>query len=261
MTLIADRTAIRMPTILLGKVRVSRLILGSNPFFGFAHQGGDVGKEMKAYFTDEQIMEVMNQAAASGVTAVAAPPYARWIALWEAYRARGGKLATWIAQPDGKPDAMVNDIDAAARGGAALIFIQGERVDEQFRNGTFATVRAWLDRIHGLGRPAGMGSHRPDVHLAAQAGGFGADFYFQCLYRPEQYSEDDRDRALDALEQLDKPVVAYKVLAAGRRDPADAIPFVLSRLKPKDGLCIGMYPKDDPEQIRQNAQLVAGGSA
>jgi hypothetical protein len=81
-----------MPKIKLGKLEVSRLILGSNPFWGFAHQPGDVGKQMSAYFTDEKIMEVLDEAAELGVTTVACPPDARWIKIYDAYRARKGKL-------------------------------------------------------------------------------------------------------------------------------------------------------------------------
>ena len=45
-----------MPTIRLGHVEVSRLILGSNPFFGYAHQDGDLGRQMQEYYTDERII-------------------------------------------------------------------------------------------------------------------------------------------------------------------------------------------------------------
>jgi hypothetical protein len=47
----ADAAAPRpgtLPAIRLGKLDVSRLILGSNPFFGFAPQGGGVGPALKA---------------------------------------------------------------------------------------------------------------------------------------------------------------------------------------------------------------------
>ena len=39
-----------MPTIRLGHVEVSRLILGSNPFFGYSYQSGDLDRQMKEYY-------------------------------------------------------------------------------------------------------------------------------------------------------------------------------------------------------------------
>ena len=58
----------------MGSLEVSRLILGSNPFAGYAHCPGDLGKQMVAYFTPERIMQTLDQAADLGVTAVASPP-------------------------------------------------------------------------------------------------------------------------------------------------------------------------------------------
>ena len=63
-----------MPKIRLGHVEVSRLILGTNPFFGYAHRDGDAGRQMKDYYTDQRIMQVLDEAADLGVTAVSAPP-------------------------------------------------------------------------------------------------------------------------------------------------------------------------------------------
>jgi hypothetical protein len=50
-------------------------------------------------------------------------------------------------------------------------------------------------------------------------------------------------------------VVAYKVLGAGRILPKDALPEVLRRLRRKDGICIGMFPRDK-DQLAEDAALM-----
>src|SRR5580704_5890458 len=70
-----------MPNIRLGNVEVSRLILGSNPFFGCAHREGDLGRQMEEYYTNERILTVLDQAFELGITAVAAPPSPRWLSV------------------------------------------------------------------------------------------------------------------------------------------------------------------------------------
>jgi hypothetical protein len=93
-----------LPAIELGKLMVSRLILGSNPFFGFAHGNPQASAEdMKTYYTPERIMAVLDAAAERGITAVWTPCYEHWIRLWNAYQEKGGKLKSWIAQPDQLP--------------------------------------------------------------------------------------------------------------------------------------------------------------
>jgi len=247
----------KLPKVKLGTLEVSRLILGSNPFFGFAHGNPQAsGEEMKKYYTEERIMAVMDEAAEQGITAVWTPAYDHWIRLWNKYRKRGGKLRIWIGQPDPNPELMKQHITAAAKNGAKAICIQGEKVDAQFRAGKWDVLRGWLDHIHSFHLPAGMASHRPDVHLAAEEKGLPTDFYHQCFFQPENYSKEVRDLAIAAIKKLDKPVMGYKVLAAGRIPAKESFAFAFKHLRRKDGICVGMLPKDDPDQVAENAGLV-----
>jgi len=264
-TLVAEGTADAaatetrtLPAIRLGSVEVSRLILGSNPFFGFAHQPGGLAKEMQTYYTDERIVAVMDEAASHGITAVASPVYDRWLRLFATYREGGGRLRHWIAQPDGPAEKMEGEIEAAVKGGAAAVFIQGGRVDEQFGKGNLDLLRKWVELIKRLGVPAGMASHRPDVHLEAERRGFPTDFYYQCFYNPvhEAYRPEDREKAAAALRRIEKPVVGYKILAAGRLGAEEGFEFAFRHLRRKDGVCVGMFPKHQPGQIQENADLV-----
>lgn len=243
-----------LPKIRLGSLEVSRLILGSNPFFGFSHGNPQAtADEMRAWYTPEQTAAVLDQAAEQGVTAVWAPCYERWVELWTAYRANGGKLAHWIAQPDRLP--MERDIDIAADHGASAVFIQGVRADEQVQAGAWDVLRGWLERIARRGLPAGMATHQATTHLEAEKRGMPADFYNQCLYRPGHYVPEGPAETLAAVEKLTKPVVLFKVLAAGRVAPNEALPPVLRRLKPKDGVCIGVFPRERDE-IAENATFL-----
>ncbi len=247
-----------LPTVRLGNLEVSRLILGSNPFYGFAHQSGGLGEEMKSYYTDERIVATLDEAASHGITAVASPVYERWLRIFAKYRERGGKLRHWIAQPDGYSHlgGVDNEIDAALKAGAGAIFIQGERADELAARGDFDRLLKWVEKIKAGGIPAGMASHRPDVHLEAEKRKFPTDFYFQCFYNPRRgYREEDREKAVQAIAQIEKPVVGYKILAAGRLKGKEGFEFAFSRLRRKDAVCVGMFPKHQPDQIKENAGL------
>jgi len=242
-----------LPNIRLGKLGVSRLILGSNPFFGFDHGNPQASSdEMREYYTEERIMAVMDQAAEHGITAVWTPCYENWVRVWNRYREKGGKLKVWIAQPDRLP--MEREIKIAVKNGSKAIAIQGIRIDDQVRDGNWDVVRGWLELIKSHGLPAGMATHRATTHLEAEERGLPADFYHQCLYRPDNYIREGLEESLATIEKLPKPVVAYKVLAAGRVLPKDRLPYVFKRLKPKDGICVGVFPKKRDE-IAENSSL------
>ena len=252
-----------MPTIRLGHVEVSRLILGSNPFFGYSHQTGDLDRQMREYYTEERIIEVLDAAAALGVTAVTAPPFPDWIRLFNKYRARGGKLNTWIAQPHGSPKKMKEEIDSCAKGGAKAAFIQGHRVEEQFEKKTFEVVRGWLEHIKSHGMAAGMAAHQPVIHPIAEKQGFPTDFYFQCFFRADQgnYALPCRDKAVETIRSISaKPVVAYKILGAGRLSPDEAFAYAFQHIAAKDGVCVGIYNKNKPGMVAEDVALMRRGS-
>jgi len=249
----ADGAPGPMPAIKLGNLTVSRLILGSNPFFGFAHGNPQASsEEMRAYYTPERIMQVLDAAAERGITAVWTPCYEHWIELWDDYRAKGGKLKHWIAQPDRLP--MDKEILAAVAHKAAAVCIQGCRVDDEVGKGRWDVVRGWLELVKSRGLPAGIATHRATTHLEAEEKRLPTDFYHQTLYRPDDYVKEGLEESLAAIAKLAKPVVAYKALGAGRILPKDTLPYVFSRLKPKDGICLGMFPKARDE-IAENARL------
>lgn len=250
-----------MPTIRLGRVEVSRFLLGSNPFFGYAHQPGNLGAEMKAWYTDERIVELLEEAAGLGVTAVVAAPDDRWRKLWVKYREEGGQLRHWIAQCHRAPEQIPTEIREAREAGCSALFIQGHRVEGQFEADTFATVKGWVALSRALGLPTGLAAHRPDIHPVAERLEFGCDFYFQCFYNVahgEVYEATARLRAIETIRALPRTCVGYKILAAGRNDPVEAFAFARVNLRPTDGFCVGIYPRHRPHEFRQDVELAVG---
>jgi hypothetical protein len=108
--------------------------------------------------------------------------------------------------------------------------------------------------IKSFGLPAGMATHGAKTHLIAEEKGLPTDFYHQTLYRPDNYVREGLEESLATIEKLAKPVVAYKVLGAGRILPKETLPYVLKRLNRKDGICIGVLPMKT-DQIAENAAL------
>jgi len=245
-----------LPTIRLGTLEVSRLILGSNPFWGYSHKSAELDEEMRRHHTDERIMQILDEAADCGLTALASPPDERWVKLWARYLEGGGRLKIWISQCHGKPAQMLEEIDRSVKAGAKAIFIQGERLEEQFVQGHFDVLRSWIDRIKEAGLPAGAASHSPDIHPELERRKFPTDFYYQCMYnvtKSNDYSRAERELALATVARLDKTVVAYKILAAGRLSAAEGFEYVFDRIGRKDGVCVGIYAQKAIDQIRQNA--------
>ena len=255
---LADDIPGPLPTIRLGDLEVSRLILGSNPFFGFAHGSPQAtAEEMRQWYTPERVMAVMDQAAEQGVTAVWTPCYEHWVEIWNDYRRRNGKLEIWIAQPDRLP--MERDIEIAVENGAQAVAIQGMRIDDQAQAGRWDVIAGWLELIKSHGLPAGMADHQVGTRdvatlLEAQRRELPADFFHQSLYLPSGDYSQGREEALAVIDQLTKPVVVFKALAAGRVLPEASFPSLFERLNRKDGVCVGVFHRDH-NQIADSVAL------
>ncbi len=58
------------------------------------------------------------------------------------------------------------------------------------------------------------------------------------------------------IQQLSRPVIHYKILAAGRNDPAAAFAFAAAKMRANDAVCVGIYQKDRPGILREDVQLL-----
>jgi len=245
-----------LPTIRLGTLEVSRLILGSNPFWGYSHKSAQLDEEMRRHHSDERIIQILDEAADCGLTAVASPPDERWRKLWTRYTESGGRLKIWISQCHGNPEQMISEIDRSVKAGARAVFIQGARVEEQFGQGRFDVLQSWIEHIKDAGLPAGAAAHWPEVHPELERRKFPTDFYYQCMYnasKTDDYSAAEREKAAATVARLDKPVVAYKILGAGRLTAGEGFEYAFNHIKRKDGVCVGIYAEKAIDQIRQNA--------
>lgn len=248
-----------LPRVRIGSLEVSRLIIGGNPFSGNSHFSSQVSREMREYYTNERIKQVLETAADEGVNTCLARADDHIMGVWNEYRREGGRVRYWIAQtaPERKPPER--NIDETIAHGASAIYIQGVFVDRYFASGKLEDLRPLLERIRAAGLPAGMGSHRPDVLPVAERLGLPVDFYMQCFYNLTQrkgiYLAEDRARAVETIQSLSKPVIAYKILAAGRNEPHEAFSFALARIRPSDAVCVGVFPKHRPREIAEDAAL------
>ena len=81
----------------------------------------------------------------------------------------------------------------------------------------------------------------------------------------EWFLEEDRTTMTDLIPALSRPVIHYKVMAAGRNDPRDAFTRVAAAMRPGDAVCVGVFPKDNPLMLQEDVELfldaTGGGSA
>ncbi len=254
-----------LPTTLIGKLKVSRLVMGGNPISGFSHAGSKRDSDMLDYFTAANAKALFRRLEAGGVNTVFLRADKHVMRLMHEYWNEGGKLQ-WVAQSAPEAEPMKN-IDQAKAFGASAIYLHGGAIDGEFEKGNHDFVKRQFDHARATGIPVGVASHIPANIRKIVELGWKPDFYMICLYNipgyrgklgageDEKFIESDRVKALVLCREIDVPCVAYKILGAGRVAPRKAFEEVGRYLKPIDLVNVGMYPPDSPRIVEENVAL------
>ncbi len=256
-----------METIRIGELAVSRFILGSNPFSGFAHQTARAAEEMVHYYTTGRIKEALRQAENAGIDTLIARADRHILRLLTEYWDEGGTLQ-WVGQtcPGVGPTERVARM--AVDGGAKAMFIHGGVMDRSFADKEFADVLGGIELIRSAGLPVGIAGHNPDLFAWAEEN-LDVDFYMCSYYNAahrdksaellsgmaEWFHDEDRQKMAETIQTLSRPVIHYKVMAAGRNEPAEALAFAAAAMRPADAVCVGVFTRDKPDMIAEDVRL------
>ncbi len=266
-------SALQVPKMKFFGTEISRVVLGVNPFYGFAHFNTNYGATMKEWYTSERVSEVMHRCTRFGINAFNYVHLDRGPQDWARFVAEGGKMHLIIqVTKDADAGMLVKSLKPLA------LQRQGEVVDDAFQSGKMETVKEWCKKARDLGVRVGVGTHIPEVIAKVEEENWDVDFYSGCVYNrrrtPEEwrkilngelleipqeiYLQSDPPRMYKVMRETKKPCFAFKVLAAGRingKGIEQAFRMAFESIKPTDGIYLGMFPRYRDE-IRENAEIL-----
>jgi hypothetical protein len=267
------QSAIQVPKMKFGGAEISRMVLGVNPFYGFAHYNNNFSASMKEWYTADKVCALMHQCNRYGINAFNYVHLDRGPQDWARFQAEGGKMHLIIQVTAGvEPSMLVKTLKPLA------LQRQGEVVDKAYQTGQMNTVKEWCKQARDLGVLVGVGTHKPEVIAQVEEEGWDVDFYAGCVYNrtrtPEEwkqalhgemlempgdiYLQSDPPRMYQVMRQTRKPCFAFKILAAGRipdRGVDQAFRTAFESIKPTDGIYVGMFPRVKDE-VKENAERV-----
>ena len=257
-----------MKQVAIGTVETRRLCIGGNPFSGFAHQTAARAREMTEYYTPDRIKATLRRAENAGIDTFFGRTDDHIMGILADYWAEGGEIK-WFAQickERDDPDAWRGWLDRAVKLGASAAYIHGGIVDNWYANGAFDLFREALSRMRDAGITAGFAGHDPAAHEWIREH-LDCDFQMCSYYNPtdrsrnadhsdvgEKWEIQDRDRMLAIIATIERPVVHYKVFAAGNRPIIEGFRTMGASMRPGDIACVGMFVKDDPDMIEKNIE-------
>jgi hypothetical protein len=256
----------------IGDVEISRLICGGNITAGGAHARDllYVSDLLKQYFTHEKIFETWELCEMNGINTVVGGLYVNMDVLRRYWDERGGTLQ-WLAQIHIYEDDLTSETQRAVDNGAVGAFVMGGMGDRWAENKWMDQLGTAVDYMKQQGLIAGIAGHDKCVPINCEKAGLRHDFYFKTLHNDNYWSalprprpreeggslmSDADERQADPvykdckwshypqdtiafMENVTKPWIAYKTLAAGAIHPSDGFQFAFEN--GADFLCVGMF--------------------
>jgi hypothetical protein len=234
----------------IGNVSISRLLIGGNLIGGWAHSRDLMyaSKLFTSYNNEAKIFETLELAQECGINTIQIDPRA-WATVLKYNQGRATKMQTipCISIQEDKTK-LSDEIKLRIEQGASMIYSHGGDTDAYMRDGgRIDTLGQFVDAIKAQGVPAGIGAHSLGVVKACEAAKLNVDFYIKTLHIDRYWSatpkqrrkefdwlemhSDDHDASNDNMwcnnpeetiafmEQVQKPWIAFKVMAAGAIPP------------------------------------------
>jgi hypothetical protein len=269
-----------LPRSKIGKLEVSRLILGGNLLTHYTHS-----RDLKYvyslaahYNTDEKIMETLALAEANGINTLSMhnPPHP--MSVLRRYRKeRGGKIQ-WIICPTApvEPDMAKyrEHVEELMKDGCDAIYLWGVHADALVAADKMDLVAKAVELPKQYGVPSGVGGHSLDVVKACEEHGIKADFYIKTFHhhsyptgpKPDQitgpYNEfpgywcSNPKETAEFMKTVRRPWIAFKTMAAGAIPPKQAFRHAYSN--GADFVLAGMFDFEIAEDVKLAQEALSG---
>jgi hypothetical protein len=231
-----------VPKINVGGLTLSRVMCGSNPFFGYSHFSRARDDWQREYFTHERIVQVLERCSDHGINCVMSGVKQEMHDAIQAFKQKTGREMIWVCTPAGKDiDEVERGIAWTAEHGAKICMPHSSYVDsnlvisETRINGMERLCKAI--RSHGM--IPGISAHRPEALVVGAAAGYDLECYILPLNVIGFLCAAETDWQAHVIRQCPKTVFCIKPFGAGRVMPPSAIGFVFPNIKLADVVVMG----------------------
>ncbi len=267
----------QLPFGMIGKAKISRVLLGGNLIGGWMHARDlkYVGSLFRAYATEEKIIQTLAVAEQNGINTVFETG-ADYIAKYN--REHGGKMQfiPHIEVSSGQSETTLKEhIQKQVDSGAVALYVWGVSADRLIQAGDVAQLAKAVELAKKHDLPVGVGSHSLLVTKACEEHNIPCDYYVKTFHNDDYPSATPKDKRkefiwLDGgegwydnmwcinpqetaqfMQTVKKPWVAFKVLAAGAYLPRQGFDFAFEN--GADFIAVGMFDF----HIAENCELAA----
>ena len=252
-----------MKQVTIGNLSFSKIICGSNPFYGHSHFSESRDTEYLTRFDDETIRRTIQRCITLGINAVESSANERIVSMLSKLRRENPELIHFVGSTriDETSDAKSHrqKVSFLIENRAEVCVVHAQYVDRPREDDAIRGLQHLIDRIHDAGLLAGISTHRVDTVELCERQGYGVDTYLFPLnlcgfvYPGYRGTETVQER-VNIVRSTRKPFILIKTLGAGRIPPAEGLQFIAENTKPEDLVSIGFGTEDEVSEAVELAE-------
>lgn len=267
---VAARAAAALPCGKIGDLNISRMLLGGNLLTCYTHSRDlqYVCRLIEQYNTEEKILATLALAEQHGINTLSMHNPPRPMSILKKYRKQGGTIQ-WIICPTATPgtEDYVTHCKELVDSGCEAIYLWGVHADSLVSQGRMDLIAKAVEVAKDLGVPSGVGCHDLNVVIQCEKNKIPCDFYIKTFHhhnypsgpKPAQlagptseaepaYWCRDPEKTAEVMKTVEKPWLAFKIMAAGSIPLDDAFRYAFGN--GADHTLVGMFDFEIPGNAR-----------
>ncbi len=260
-----------MPTArITEKFSISRIVLGGNLLTHYTHSRDlkYVYRLAEHYNTEAKVLETLALAEAQGINCLNIHNVPKHVEVLRKYRRGGGKIQ-WIICPTSPVEKDMqpykDEVKRLVDYGAEAIYLWGVRGDPLARQKKIDLLAEAVEFPKTLGVPSGVGGHELEVVKICEENKIPCDFYIKTFHHHRYPSAKlnydsmwcrNPEETAEFMEKVEKPWIAFKVMAAGAIPPQDAFSYAFSN--GADAILAGMFDFEIAEDVAIAKKILSG---
>jgi hypothetical protein len=256
----ARKTRAGFPRTRIENLSLSRLIVGTNWFFGYSHTTPAKNRLINEVITRPRLAGILEVFLRAGVDALYGirPERPDLLDALKEAEDRVGRRMVRMAIPtlnvqDGAKalSESARILDAYAAIGTDILLPHQACTDPLVdrRRRRITGMEKYLKMIRERGMIPGLSTHMPETPVYADETGLDVATYIQIYNAAGFLMQIEVDWVCRSIWQRKKPVITIKPLAAGRLHPLVGLAFNWATLRPQDMVCVGVMTADEAREV------------
>lgn len=246
-----------MEKVSIGNTLFSKVVCGTNAFFGRSHFSKARDTEYSTRCNDEYIKKMLIKCMEFGVNAVETSANVRIqqiiTDLRSQYQTPLYLIGNTRVDKTSEVKSHQEKFKFLIENRSDICVIHSQFVDRPRKTEEIRGLKRLIQKVHEAGLIAGISTHRNSTIELCEKQEYGIDVYLFPLNEtgfvyPGYEGDESVAERIRIIQNTPKPFILMKTLGAGRIPPIDGLQFALENSKPSDIISLGLGSIEEAEE-------------